>query len=71
VDVRGWSARALLRRLWGGRQVSYRSWAVTQKPDRVEREFWRSRDVELIDSRLSDYVATFAQVVRAERERSS
>ncbi len=68
LDVRGWSARTLLRRLWGGHQVAYRSWAVAPKPDRIEREFWRSRDVDLIDARLDDYVATFARIVRAAGE---
>ena len=65
LDVRGWNARTLLRRLWGGRQVSYRSWAVGARPDRIDRDFWRSRDVELIDARLDDYVSVLAETVRA------
>lgn len=68
VDVRGWSTRTHLRRLWGGRQVAYRSWAVTSRPDPVEREFWRSRDVTLVDAQLEDYVETFARVVRSASE---
>jgi hypothetical protein len=71
VDVRGWNTRTLLKRLWGGRQVAYRSWAVTRKPDPIEREFWRSREVALVDARLEDYVETFARVVRAAAERAS
>jgi hypothetical protein len=68
LDVRGWNARTLLRHLWGARRVNYRSWAIASKPDRIEREFWRSRDVELIDARLDDYIATFAEAVRSFEE---
>jgi serine/threonine-protein kinase len=71
MDVKAWSTRALLRRLWDARQVSYRSWAVAPTPSRVEREFWRDRDVELVDAPLDQYVATFGRVVGRAAERMS
>ena len=44
-----------------------RSWAIGARPDRIDRDFWRSRDVELIDARLDDYVSVLAETVRAIR----
>jgi DNA-binding SARP family transcriptional activator len=51
-----WNLRVFLHRIWGDRQVSYRSWSIQPQPGGLEREFWRKRGVDIYDVPLSDYV---------------
>lgn len=51
-----WNLRLVLRRVWGGEGVSYRSWAVLPSARPLEHQFWRSRDVELLEMPLDRYV---------------
>ena len=55
-----WSLRVFLQRLWPDEQVGYRSWAVQPEPSAVERQFWRSRGVELLGADLAQYVEHLA-----------
>ena len=41
--------------------MNYRSWAVAPRPRPVERAFWRSRDVDLLEAGLEEYVGLLAQ----------
>jgi DNA-binding SARP family transcriptional activator len=59
--VREWSLRLVLGRLWGSESLSYRSWAVVPEAKPLERELWRARDVELIETPLDEYVRALAQ----------
>jgi DNA-binding SARP family transcriptional activator len=54
--MREWNLRLVLNRLWGGGPVNYRSWAVAPAPRPIERAFWRSRDVDLLEIPLEDFV---------------
>jgi hypothetical protein len=60
-DVRDWSLRVLLRRLWGDDTVRYRSWAVLPEPDPLVRRFWQARGVEVVDARLTEYVEVLSR----------
>jgi hypothetical protein len=51
-----WSLRVFLQRLWPEEHVAYRSWAIQPEPSLVERQFWRSRSVELLGADLAEYV---------------
>jgi hypothetical protein len=51
-----WPSRVFLRRIWGGRRVLYRSWAVESARQPFAREFWRHLDVDLLELPLDDYV---------------
>jgi DNA-binding SARP family transcriptional activator len=51
-----WNLRLLLHRLWGDQPLSYRSWAVQPEPMPIEREFWRRRDVDVLEIPLERYV---------------
>ena len=51
-----WNLRLLLHRLWGDQPLSYRSWAVQPEPMPLEREFWRRRDVDVLELPLERYV---------------
>jgi hypothetical protein len=56
-----WNLRLLLNRLWGDEPLSYRSWAVHAEAQPLEREFWRRRDVHVLDASFKDCVARLAQ----------
>jgi serine/threonine-protein kinase len=65
LEISGWNRRVLLRRLWNGDAVRYRSFAVLAKPDDVERRFWQARGVEVVDARLHDYVEMLGRAATA------
>jgi DNA-binding SARP family transcriptional activator len=52
-----WNLRVVLNRLWGDQPLSYRSWAVQPAPKPLEREFWRRRDVDVLEAPLEAYAA--------------
>ena len=56
-----WNLRLLLHRLWGDQPLSYRSWAVQAEAQPLEREFWRRRDVDVLEIPLERCVATLAE----------
>ena len=56
-----WNLRLLLHRLWGDQPLSYRSWAVQPEPMPLEREFWRRRDVDVLEQPLDDYADALAR----------
>jgi DNA-binding SARP family transcriptional activator len=60
-----WNLRVVLNRLWGDQPLSYRSWAVQPEPMPLEREFWRRRDVEVLEVALEDYVAALERYAEA------
>ncbi len=52
-----WTLRVVLERLWGSEPLAYRSWSVNAGPQPLEREFWRRRDVQVVDMAPAAYVA--------------
>jgi DNA-binding SARP family transcriptional activator/class 3 adenylate cyclase len=63
-----WNLRVILNRLWGDNPLNYRSWAVQPETRPLEREFWRRRDVDVLDLPLEDYVTALARYVGLEPE---
>jgi hypothetical protein len=63
--LRDWNVRAILRRIWGERQLSYNSWAIQPAAEPLERELWRVRDVELLDTRLDEYLSVISDQLGA------
>jgi hypothetical protein len=61
-----WNLRVVLNRLWGDQPLSYRSWAVHPAPKPLERQFWRRRDVDLLEAPLDDYAAGLARYVETQ-----
>lgn len=59
--LRDWYLRVILHRLWGQQRLTYKSWAVGAKPDVLEQEFWRKRDVENLSVRLEEYVSALEE----------
>lgn len=58
-----WTLRLVLERLFGAEPLPYRSWSVHAAPDPVEREFWRRRDVRLVDVAPAAYVAELERLL--------
>ena len=58
-----WTLRVVLERLWGAEPLAYRSWSVHAGPQPLEREFWRRRDVEVVDMAPAAYVAELGQAL--------
>jgi DNA-binding SARP family transcriptional activator len=58
-----WTLRVVLERLFGEEPLPYRSWSVHQAPSPVEREFWRRRDVDLVDLAPAAYVAELERLL--------
>jgi hypothetical protein len=46
-SLRDWNLRVILRRLWGERKLTYKSWAIQLNPQSLEERFWRNRDVDI------------------------
>ena len=51
-----WSTRVFVHRLCGGARVRSRSWAVRQHFDPFDREYWKSRDVAVVQQPLQTYL---------------
>jgi DNA-binding SARP family transcriptional activator len=64
-----WTLRVVLERLWGAEPLPYRSWSVHPGPQPLEREFWRRRDVEVIDMTPAAYVAELERALAKAVER--
>jgi hypothetical protein len=58
-----WNLRVVLNRIWGGRKLKAKSWAVQREPSdpdesEVERALWDDREnIELVYCELSEYVS--------------
>jgi hypothetical protein len=52
-NVRDWSLRVFLRRVW---RKGLRGWAIQHSLDRLDRGFWEELDVERIDTTLTGYL---------------
>src|ERR671936_604268 len=66
-----WNLRLLLHRLWGDEPLSYRSWAVQPEPMPLEREFWRRRDVDVLEIPLERYTEALARHIGLEPAEAS
>jgi SIR2-like domain len=51
-----WNLRAFLRTLWKRRELTAQGWAVQRDATPLEKEFWRSRNIEIHETELDLYV---------------
>jgi hypothetical protein len=59
--LRDWNLRVILHRIWGEQKLTYKSWAVQLHPSPIDEQYWRKRDVDILDVRLEDYVLALDQ----------
>jgi SIR2-like protein len=64
-SLRDWNLRVILHRIWGAQKLTYKSWAIQLDPQPLDQEFWRKRDVDILNVRLEDYVATLNERIQA------
>jgi hypothetical protein len=62
--LRDWTVRVFLQRIWPDERPSYRSWAVDEEAEPIEREFWRHRGVDLVEAELDTYLDRVAALLR-------
>ena len=62
--MRDWNLRLVLGRIWGAEGVSYRSWAVQPDARPLERQFWRARDIDLLEVPLEEYVGALGRYLQ-------
>ncbi|MBV9924332.1 MAG: CHAT domain-containing protein [Acidobacteria bacterium] len=55
-NVREWSLRALLYRIWEDHQAHYASWAVLDRPGDIEKKYWGACKVRVIEQGLAEYL---------------
>ena len=55
-SLRDWNLRVILRRLWGERKLTYKSWAIQLNPQSLEEQFWRKRDVDIFSLPMETYI---------------
>jgi Bacterial transcriptional activator domain/SIR2-like domain len=60
-----WNLRVILHRLWGDQPLSYHSWAVQPEPKALEREFWRRRDVDVVELGFEQYAEALGRYLAA------
>jgi SIR2-like protein len=53
-----WNMRVILKRIWGNQQLTYKSWAIQKNSRVLDQEFWKSRNVEILDVELAAFVAS-------------
>jgi hypothetical protein len=53
--LRDWNLRVLLRRIWGNRTLTWKSWAIQKDCEELDNLFWRRHDVDLIKAGLEEY----------------
>jgi DNA-binding SARP family transcriptional activator len=62
-----WNLRVILNRIWRDQKLTYRSWAVDPGAGVLDRAFWRSRDVDVLDIAVDEYVGGLAARATSER----
>jgi len=64
-SLRDWNLRVILHRIWGEQKLTWKSWAIQLNPQPIDQEFWRKRDVDILDVCLEDYVAALSERMQA------
>ena len=56
-SLKDWNLRVILHRLWRAEVgLNSNSWAVQPNPDKIDKESWSPRGVDLLDVRLEEYI---------------
>jgi hypothetical protein len=61
-NVREWSLRALLYRIWEDSKPPLASWTVQDEMTPVQTEYWQACNVKIIQRRLTNYVDDLKRV---------
>jgi hypothetical protein len=61
--LRDWNLRVILHRIWALRELGWTSWAVQDEVDRLDEKLWLTRQVELHQCRLGNYVRALSSTL--------
>jgi hypothetical protein len=60
-SLRDWNLRVILHRIWGEQKLTYKSWAIQLNPEPIDQEFWRKRDVDILNVPLEEYASGLSE----------
>jgi hypothetical protein len=64
-SLRDWNLRAILQRIWQEqRGEGYNNWAVLLNPEKIDKESWEKRNVQVVEVPLDDYVVRIDETLR-------
>ena len=63
--LRDWNLRVVLQRIWGEQRLTYQSWAIQLRPQKIDRLSWAKRSVDILDLRLEDYTPALDAAIEA------
>jgi hypothetical protein len=58
--LRDWNLRVMLRRIWKDQALDWKSWAVKRDSDAIDEQFWKKRNVDIINTDLQEYIAALS-----------
>ena len=64
-SLRDWNLRVFLHRVWGEQKLTYKSWAVQLNPQGVDRDFWRKREVGILDVCSAEHIGSLREKLLA------
>lgn len=77
TGMRDWNPRVILHRLWGSPKLVWRSWSVQLDPQamdqelrRIDKDYWSSSNVDLLDVPLAEFVAELGERMQTLRRAS-
>jgi hypothetical protein len=54
--LRDWNLRVILHKIWKDWPRKYASWAIQEKADPLEREFWKGRKLTIFEMTIADFL---------------
>ncbi|MEP7364479.1 MAG: SIR2 family protein [Acidobacteriota bacterium] len=60
--LRDWNLRVILHKIWKDWPRKYASWAIQEKADPLEREFWRGRKLTIFEMGIAEFLVKSREV---------
>ncbi|HZN94876.1 MAG TPA: SIR2 family protein [Myxococcales bacterium] len=64
-SLRDWNLRIIFHRIWGEQKLRWNSWAVQRDASPIDRKFWATRGVEMVNQDLGECVRLLQQACQA------
>jgi hypothetical protein len=61
--LRDWNLRVIMHRLWRDQELRSASWAVQLRADELEKRFWKTHNVDIVESPLETYVGKLREAL--------
>jgi SIR2-like domain len=60
-----WNLRVLLHRMWGRQRLKFASWSIQQEVSPLDKAVWKTRNLDLLEMDLRDYVPLLRSRIEA------